>query len=38
MTMINGKILYENGKFMTCDDVEGLYAESNAIKERLKDL
>lgn len=37
MTMINGKILYENGKFNCCDDVEKLYAECNAIKERLKD-
>ena len=37
MTMINGKILYEDGKFLCCDDVEGLYAECNAIKERLKD-
>lgn len=37
MTMINGKILYEDGKFLCCDDVEALYAECNAIKERLKD-
>ena len=37
MTMINGKILYENGQFNCCDDVEKLYAECNAIKERLKD-
>ena len=37
MTMINGNILYENGKFNCCDDVEKLYAECNAIKERLKD-
>ena len=37
MTMINGKILYEDGKFLCCEDVEALYAECNAIKERLKD-
>lgn len=37
MTMINGKILYENGIFNCCENVEKLYEECNAIKERLKD-
>ena len=38
MTMIDGKILYEDGKFNCCDDVEGLYRECNRIKDRLKNL
>ena len=36
MTMINGKILYENGKFVYNDKVDKIYQESNKIKERLK--
>ncbi len=35
MTMINGQVLYYNGQFLCCDDVEGLYAKANEIIERL---
>ena len=36
MTMINGKILYENGQFAKEVDVADIYEKSNIIKERLK--
>ena len=36
MTMINGKILYENGRFDIGEDPEQLYAKANAIAERLR--
>ena len=36
MTMINGKILYENGKFAEGIDVEDIYAKANIILERLR--
>ena len=35
MTMINGKILYENGKFADFIDVDGIYAKANEIKEKI---
>lgn len=38
MTMINGKILYEDGQFHCIDDIEKLYAECNKIKDRLKNI
>ena len=36
MTMINGKILYENYKFSSDFDVDDIYKKANDIKERLK--
>lgn len=36
MTMIDGKILYEDGKFADGIDVEDIYAKSNAILEKLR--
>ena len=36
MTMINGKILYEDGKFVAYSDVDAIYQKANEIKERLK--
>ena len=36
MTMIDGKILYENGQFAKEVDVVDIYEKSNIIKERLK--
>lgn len=36
MTMINGKILYEDGRFDIGEDPESLYAKANAIAERFK--
>lgn len=36
LTMVAGRILYEDGKFLCCEDVEALYREANEIKERLK--
>lgn len=36
MTMIGGKILYEDGKFLCCDNVEEIYQKANEIKDRLK--
>lgn len=36
MTMINGKILYENGQFADFIDVEDIYKKSNEILERLR--
>ena len=35
LTMINGKILYENGEFFVSDDIEGIYWEANAIIKRI---
>ncbi|MCH5253450.1 MAG: amidohydrolase [Lachnospiraceae bacterium] len=35
MTMINGQILYENGKFADFLDVDKIYAEANEIKKRI---
>lgn len=35
MTMINGQILYENGKFSDFLDVDKIYAKANEIKERI---
>lgn len=36
MTMVAGRILYEDGRFLCCGNVESLYEQANAIKERLK--
>ena len=36
MTMIGGKILYEDGKFLCCNNVEEIYQKANEIKDRLK--
>ncbi len=36
MTMINGKILYEDGRFDIGEEPEVLYAKANAIAERFK--
>ncbi len=36
MTIINGKILYEDGRFDIGEDPESLYAKANAIAERFK--
>lgn len=36
MTMINGKILYEDGKFSEKVNAEEIYAQANAILERLR--
>lgn len=38
MTMINGKILYENGKYADSIDVDDIYAKCATITQRLKDL
>ena len=35
MTMINGRILYENGKFADFIDVDGIYSKVNEIKESI---
>ncbi len=35
LTMINGKILYEDGKFNIGTDPETIYKEANAIFSRL---
>lgn len=35
LTMVNGKILYENGEFPTLD-IEKIYAEANGALERIK--
>lgn len=35
MTMINGKILYENGKFINTD-IERIYSEAQAVIDRIK--
>lgn len=36
MTMINGKILYEDGKFMIGEEPEALYEKANRIAARLR--
>lgn len=36
MTMINGKILYENGRFADFIEAEVIYAKANEIKERIE--
>lgn len=36
MTMIDGKILYEDGMFYTDEDVEEIYAQANRIIERMR--
>ena len=36
MTMIDGKILYEDGKFFIGEDPEKLYAKANEIADRLR--
>ena len=36
LTMINGKILYEDGNFYIGEDPEQLYEKDNAIADRLK--
>ena len=35
LTMIDGKILYRDGKYLCCDDPEKLYAKANEIIARL---
>ena len=35
LTMINGKILYENGEFLTVDKTE-IYQKAQAVTDRLK--
>ena len=35
MTMIDGRILYYEGKYLCCDDPERLYAKANEIIRRL---
>ena len=35
MTMVNGKVLYYDGKILCCDDVEALYAKANEIIKRI---
>ena len=35
MTMIDGKIVYENGHFYIDDDVEWIYSEANKIINRM---
>ena len=35
MTMVDGKILYQDGKFLCCEDPEALYAKANEIIARL---
>jgi 5-methylthioadenosine/S-adenosylhomocysteine deaminase len=35
MTMINGKILYENGNFKNID-IEKIYAKSQAVIDRIR--
>ncbi len=37
MTMINGRILYENGKFADFMDVDGIYAKAEEIKQKIID-
>ena len=36
MTMINGKILYEDGKFFVKENVEDIYKNAELVKERLE--
>ena len=35
MTMIDGQILYYEGKYLCCEDPEKLYAKANEIIQRL---
>lgn len=37
LTMVNGKILYENGCFSLDEDIETLYEKCNQITQRIKD-
>lgn len=36
LTMIRGKVVYENGRFVTIDDPEDIYRKSNAIIARIR--
>lgn len=36
LTMINGKILYEDGRFSIGEDVEQIYSKANQIIERMR--
>ena len=36
MTMINGKILYEDGKFNFAEDIEKIYQKCQEITDRIK--
>jgi len=36
LTMVNGKILYENGEFFVGDDPEAIYAKANEIINRMR--
>lgn len=36
LTMIHGKILYEDGQFFTGDDVEEIYRKANEIINEMK--
>ncbi len=38
LTMINGKILYENGEFFTGENIEDVYSEANERLEKIKKL
>ena len=38
MTMINGKILYENGNFYFGEDIEEIYRKANEITQKIKDM
>jgi len=35
MTMVNGKVLYEDGKFFVGVPAEGIYAKANEIAARI---
>ena len=36
LTMINGEILYEDGRFEIGEDVEQIYSDANQIIERMR--
>ena len=36
LTMIDGKILYENGRFLIGQDTEEIYRQANAVAARMK--
>jgi len=36
LTMVNGRVLYENGEYFIGDDPERIYAEADRIAERMK--
>jgi len=36
MTMINGKILYENGQYFIGEPIENIYQKANEITQRIK--